>query len=115
LVESHNSTEILIQRVKKLTPEEIAQKILELDEDVCTEVFLGELKSVLPSPEQIGKLNIYRNATAEELTELHPSDRLMVQLIKIERLGPRLTGMLFKNTFEERTSLLEEVCNLRTA
>lgn len=97
-----------------MTPEQIAQKILELDRDVCTEVFLSELKPVLPSPEQVGKLNVYRSASPEELTELHPSDRLMVQLIKIDRLGPRLAGMLFKSTFEERTVLLEEVCILRS-
>lgn len=106
---NHSCAEILIQRVKQLSPEEIAQKILELDSNVCTEVFLSELKPVLPSPEQVGKLNVYRSAGAEELAQLHPSDRLMVQLIKIDRLGPRLTGMLFKSTFEERTVLLEEV------
>jgi cytokinesis protein len=102
-------SEILIQRVKQLTPEEIAKRILQLDTNVCTEVFLSELKPVLPSPEQVGKLNIYRSATAEELAELHPSDRLMVQLIKIDRLGPRLSGMLYKTTFDERVVLLEEV------
>ena len=108
--DSNGALEILIQRVKQLTPEEIAQRILQFDKDVCTEVFLSELKPVLPSPEQVGKLNIYRNATPEELAELHPSDRLMVQLIKIDRLGPRLAGMLFMCTFEERVTLLEEVC-----
>ncbi|QRW27647.1 cytokinesis protein sepA [Rhizoctonia solani] len=63
--------EIIIQRVKRLTPEEIATKILQSDREVCTESFLDELKRVLPSPEQVGKLNIYRNATMEELSELH--------------------------------------------
>jgi hypothetical protein len=45
--------EILIQRVKQLQPEEIARKIQDFDQDLCTEVFLGELKPVLPSPEQV--------------------------------------------------------------
>jgi len=76
--------------------------------DLCTESFLSELKGVLPSPEQIGKLNVYRNADPEEISRLHPSDRLMVQLIKIERLSPRLQGMLFKARFDEQISLLEE-------
>jgi cytokinesis protein len=58
---------------------------------------------------QIGKLNVYRNADAEELAGLHPSDRLMVKLIQIERLAPRIEGMLYKVTFDETWSLLNEV------
>jgi cytokinesis protein len=76
--------------------------------DLCTENFLSELKGVLPSPEQIGKLNVYRNADPEEIAGLHPSDRLMVQLIKIDRLAPRLQGMLFKARFDEQITLWEE-------
>jgi cytokinesis protein len=76
--------------------------------DLCTEGFLSEMNSILPSPEQVGKLNVYRNADAEELGGLHPSDRLMVQLIKIERLGPRLQGMLYRCRFDEQMTLWEE-------
>lgn len=99
----------MIQMVKNLTPEDIAMKIRMFDSELCTQLFLSELKPVLPSPEQVGKLNVYRNASQDELAELHPSDRLMVQLIKINRLGPRLEGMLYKAKFEEQASLLEEV------
>lgn len=100
--------EILIQGVKRLEPEEIAFKIQQFDQELCTQGFLSELKPVLPSPEQIGKLNVYRNADAEELAGLHPSDRLMVKLIQIERLAPRIEGMLYKVTFDETWSLLNE-------
>ncbi|KAG2020618.1 cytokinesis protein sepA [Coprinopsis cinerea AmutBmut pab1-1] len=44
--------EILIQGVKRLEPEEIAFKIQQFDQDLCTQGFLSELKPVLPSPEQ---------------------------------------------------------------
>ena len=84
-------------------------KIRTFDLELCNLLFLKELTGVLPSPEQVGKLNIYRNASEEELAELHPSDRLMVQLIKINRLGPRLEGMLYKVSFDEQITLLEEV------
>jgi cytokinesis protein len=102
----------MIQRVKRLSPEEIAMKIRMFDQEVCTQLFLSELKPVLPSPEQVGKLNVYRNASEDELATLHPSDRLMVQLIKIERLGPRLEAMLYKTTFDEQFGLLDEVCDI---
>jgi len=49
-----DALEILIQRVKKLQPEEIAKKIQDFDQDLCTQVFLSELKPVLPTPEQVG-------------------------------------------------------------
>ncbi|KAH0830475.1 hypothetical protein J3R83DRAFT_1923 [Lanmaoa asiatica] len=118
--------EILIQRVKKLEPEEIARRIQQFDQETCTEVFLSELKGVLPTPEQVhplvqsynplalisfrqvGKLNVYRNAEPEELAGLHAADRLMVKLIQIERLGPRIEGMLYRCKFEEQWLLLDE-------
>ena len=33
----------------------------------------------------------------------------MVQLIQIDRLGPRIEGMLYKCAFEESWSLLDDV------
>jgi hypothetical protein len=33
----------------------------------------------------------------------------MVKLIQIDRLGPRIEGMLYKRAFEETWSLLDEV------
>ena len=39
--------------MKKLAPEEIAQGIKEFDPVVCTQVFLSELKRVVPTPEQV--------------------------------------------------------------
>lgn len=57
----------------------------------------------------MGKLNVYRNADAEELAGLHQSDRLMVKLIQIDRLGPRIEGMLYKCGFDETWALLDEV------
>lgn len=100
--------EILIQRVKKLEPEDIARRIQQFDQEMCTEVFLSELKPVLPTPEQVGKLNVYRNAEPEELAGLHASDRLMVKLIQIKRLGPRIEGMLYKCKFDEQWLLLDD-------
>jgi len=65
--------------------------------------------SVSNTRRQVGKLNIYRKAPPEQLAELHPADRLMVQLIEIDRLGPRVEGMLYKAAFEESWTMLDEV------
>ena len=47
-----------MKRVKDLPPEEIVRKIELFDKDLCTELFLGELKNVLPTPEQVRILQI---------------------------------------------------------
>ena len=39
--------------MKHLQPEEIARKIVQFDREMCTEVFLSELKPLLPTPEQV--------------------------------------------------------------
>ena len=70
---------------------------------------VSQCNEVLRTVHQVGKLNVYRNAEPEELAGLHPSDRLMVQLIKINRLGPRIEGMLYKCVFDETWSLLDDV------
>lgn len=100
--------EILTKLVKNLSPEELAAKIASFDQDVCTQLFLSELKPILPTPEQVGKLNTYRGAPPEQLAELHPADRLMVQLIEIDRLRPRVEGMLYRTAFEECWTMLDE-------
>jgi cytokinesis protein len=64
---------------------------------------------------KVGKLNTYRKAPPEQLAELHPADRLMVQLIEIDRLGPRVEGMLYKTAFEESWTMLDEVGVLESA
>jgi cytokinesis protein len=45
-----------MQLVKKLEPEEIAYKLQQFDPGICTQVFLSELKRVLPSPEEVSVL-----------------------------------------------------------
>lgn len=35
----------------------------------------------------------------------------MVKLIQIDRLGPRIEGMLYKSAFDETWSLLDDVCH----
>lgn len=67
------------------------------------------ISSLILVVSQVGKLNIYRNAEPEELAGLHPADRLMVKLIQIERLVPRINGMLYRITFDEQWVLLDEV------
>jgi cytokinesis protein len=47
-----------MKRVKKMEPEEIARRIKQFDQEMCTENFLSELKGVLPTPEQVRYLPV---------------------------------------------------------
>ena len=49
------------------------------------------------------------NRVQQQLAGLHLADRLMVKLIQIDRLGPRIEGMLYKCTFDESWGLLHDV------
>ncbi|KAF7359511.1 putative RhoA GTPase effector DIA/Diaphanous [Mycena sanguinolenta] len=93
---------------RNCSPKKLLGRFNSLIRNCVPKSFLSELKPILPSPEQVGKLNVYRNADAEELAGLHPSDRLMVKLIQIERLAPRIEGMLYKCEFEETWALLDD-------
>ena len=73
----------------------------------CVSPFVG--CAAVDDNHEVTKLNTYRNAPPEQLAELHPADRLMVQLIEIDRLGPRVEGMLYKTAFEESCTMLDEV------
>jgi cytokinesis protein len=56
--QTRKRVEIIIQRVKRLSPEETAQQLLRLDPELCSEQFLSELRPVLPSPEQVRSWHI---------------------------------------------------------
>lgn len=96
------------------TPEEISAsittligRILGLD-DTLSETYLGALKTGLPGPEEVGKLNVYKEAPESELFELDPADRFLVELLKIFRLNERVKSMLYRVQFEEAIGSLED-------
>lgn len=65
--------------------------------------------------QQEGKLNVYRTAPLEELETLHQADRFLVECLKIYRLPGRVAGMLYRVSFEETISALEEVSPFRSS
>lgn len=62
----------------------------------------------LPNPEQESQLNMHKSTPQEELDFLEPADRFLVELLKIDRLRPRLKAMLYRERFLENMSQLEE-------
>lgn len=85
---------------------------------MCSDAFLEQLKPILPTPEDVGKLSTYRGASEEILQTLNRADRFMIALIDIYRLPSRIEGMLLRANFEEnvlslrrRLSAIREGCD----
>ena len=84
-----------------------AGRILRYDNGLGEE-YLGELLKVLPTPEQEAQLNLYKSTPQEELDFLAPADRLLVELLRIDRLKPRLRAMIYREKFLENIVRFED-------
>ncbi|KAJ9107724.1 hypothetical protein QFC21_001184 [Naganishia friedmannii] len=104
--------EILMARTKGIEPEEMCDRIVAFDKQLCDHTFLSELGPVLPTPQQVSLLKQQSADTPEELQLIHPADRLMIRLIKIPHLADRLKGMLYMINFEETSTLMEGAVDL---
>jgi cytokinesis protein len=58
------------------------------------------MTQILPTADDEGKLNKYRNAPEETLAELHHADRFLVELLKVPFLKDRINGMHFQVRFQ---------------
>ena len=87
----------------------IVRGIYTCNDQMCTEVFLTELLPMLPNPQLQGKLSQHKTEDEAQLAQLHPADRFLVELMKIEHLTIRVNGMLFRQTFPENYSSLTQV------
>lgn len=43
-----------MNRTKRLEPEQLCERILAFDKELCNNNFLSELNNLLPTPEQVG-------------------------------------------------------------
>lgn len=82
------------------------------DEALCTESFLSELQRVVPDSTIQGLLSGHGTDTEGELALLHPADRFLVELMRISKIDARVSGMLYKATFDDQYRKLKEVSPL---
>ncbi|CAI2200639.1 3145_t:CDS:2, partial [Funneliformis geosporum] len=93
---------VALGRYKSFTFEEIHRKIIEMDELFCTENLLNQLMLYIPTPDERGKLSIYKDAPEDVLENLARADRFFVEVMKIHRYEQRLKYMYFYVTFKEQ-------------
>lgn len=106
---SQHKIQIVLGRAKQYTPEDVAEKLITYEQEFCTQAFLTELKPLLPTTDQVVKLNAYKDSSIDVLATLHPADRLMVNLLKVHRLKQRIDGMIYKERFDDMFEGVEQV------
>lgn len=97
-------------KAKHAAPQEVAQGIAECAPLIMDPSLLQELLSNYPESEVKGELGAYRNASAEELAQLHPADQLVVLLMTVPFLKAKVQGLLFKAKFWESFEAVQEGC-----
>lgn len=101
----------VLPKIKHLTYKEARQKILEIDDDLCTETFVSNLITYLPNKDDdLKTMEKYLNASEEEKAELNDPEHFTVEVVTIYRYEARLQFMLFRTQFTERYDQLLKVC-----
>eukprot|EP01090_Pellita_catalonica_P011719 TRINITY_DN2376_c0_g1_i1.p1 TRINITY_DN2376_c0_g1~~TRINITY_DN2376_c0_g1_i1.p1 ORF type:complete len:434 (+),score=86.09 TRINITY_DN2376_c0_g1_i1:136-1437(+) len=92
-----NNIGIMLSRFK-LTPEEIAQKVIEMDSSVIdTSTAKNMLKNGIPESSEIAVIQ-----ECEDPSRLGTPERFLLAMSTVPNLVPRLNAMIFKSTFRER-------------
>lgn len=100
----------ILAKIKHISFQEVAHKILAVDDKLCTEKLLESLLENAPTPEEKGKLKVFVTGAAEEDVELlSKPDAFCVQVMDIERYKERLENMLFRSSFWEKHQHLSRV------
>ncbi|ORY08436.1 FH2-domain-containing protein [Basidiobolus meristosporus CBS 931.73] len=91
---------ITLGRVRHLPPEKIREAIVNMNENIITELMLHQLLQYIPSAEEKGLLAEYKD-NPEKLAK---PDAFCVEMMKIDRYEQRLRAMHFKSTYFEKAS-----------
>lgn len=81
----------------KMSADELVKHLITVDEEHLNAAALQQLIHVLPQPQQLVKLEEYR----DQIEDLHEAERFALTLGSIKRLESRLTSIIFKMKFDE--------------
>ncbi|KAK9694040.1 hypothetical protein K7432_013605 [Basidiobolus ranarum] len=95
---------IILGRLRHLSSEKIREAILNLNENILTEILIRQFLQFMPSAEERGLLAEYKE-TPEKLAK---ADAFCAEMMKIDRYEQRLRAMHFKQTYFERYIALNE-------
>ncbi|KAI8145922.1 hypothetical protein BJV82DRAFT_535287 [Fennellomyces sp. T-0311] len=99
----------ILAKLKHVPFPTIVQKILAVDDTLCTENLLMALQENVPTPDEMGKLSVFvKSASEEDLELLSKPDTFSYEIMKIDRYKERVDNMLFRVTFFEKHKQLSQ-------
>ncbi|CAG8584202.1 10129_t:CDS:10 [Ambispora leptoticha] len=99
---------VVLGRYKQMPFSEMHRKIVQMDELFCTENLLNQFMQYTPTPDERGKLMVYKDSPEDVLENLARPDRFFVEVMQIHRYEQRLKFMHFHITFDEKFNDLEQ-------
>ncbi|CAG8599928.1 3863_t:CDS:10 [Ambispora gerdemannii] len=99
---------VVLGRYKQMPFSEMHRKIVQIDELFCTENLLNQFMQFTPTPDERGKLMVYKDSSEDVLDNLARPDRFFVEVMQIHRYEQRLKFMHFHITFDEKFNDLEQ-------
>lgn len=102
---AQNISILLNGSLKHIPYEEIKKCLLRCDETVLTENVLEGLIQYLPPPDQLSKIQQYKESY-DDLTE---AEQFCVKISEVKRLLPRLKSLRFKQQYAEMVSDVKPV------
>jgi hypothetical protein len=78
---AYNINIALLAKLKRISFDEVRNKILRVDFDFCSEILLRNMISLAPTPDEMGKLSVFASSAGEEdLDSLSPADRFCLEV-----------------------------------
>ncbi|KAG0169559.1 hypothetical protein DFQ28_004162 [Apophysomyces sp. BC1034] len=106
---AYNINIALLSKLKHVPFPTVAQKILAIDDKLCSENLLTNLQANVPTAEEMGKLSVFvKSASEDDLENLSRPDTFCVEMMKIDRYKERVDNMLFRVTFWDKHQQLSQ-------
>ncbi|KAI9146343.1 hypothetical protein BKA69DRAFT_1034590 [Paraphysoderma sedebokerense] len=102
------TSDIMLGRLRQYTFTDLRQAILQLDFEVMTPQIIKQFLKYVPSAEEIGQLNAYKD---NRVVNLAKADRFFVEMLRIDRYEHRLKAINYMCSFDERYKDLDHDVN----
>ncbi|KAK9760293.1 hypothetical protein K7432_015848 [Basidiobolus ranarum] len=97
---------IALSKCKKMSPVQIKEAILEMNEFVMTMDLLEQLRRFVPSDDEIKLLEPF----ITDGSKLSRAEQFFIEILSIERYHQRLDIMYFKQTYKEKYDGIQQAC-----
>ncbi|KAK9763144.1 hypothetical protein K7432_010462 [Basidiobolus ranarum] len=97
---------IALSKCKSMSPAQIKEAILDMNEFVMTADLLDQLKKFVPTDDEVLLLQPFQ----EDSSKLSRAEQFFVEVMSVERYNQRLHIMYFKQTYKEKYDGIQQAC-----